>query len=91
VTIRNLFGPWSPALADDIERRCQLRCFGGVVACYRGSSDPLIAVLRAAESGGEALDHARLIFDGLPALPQRRIISTFGAVTWPKRGRGDDR
>ncbi len=82
------WGPFSPALADEIERRCQLSRLEGVTAVLLGSQHPLIAALRAAEGGGEALDAARVMFDQLPALPKRRIMATFGAVTWPARKRG---
>ncbi len=82
------WGPWSPGLADEIERWRQLCRLQGVAACLLGSQHPLISALRAAEGDGEALDAARVMFDQLPALPKRRIMATFYAVTWPTKKRG---
>jgi hypothetical protein len=80
------FGPWTPnAAVDDVERGKQLRCMGGIVACHCGSDHPLIATLRDAELDGDALQRAAAMLDRLPMLVQRRVISTFGAVTWPPR------
>jgi hypothetical protein len=76
------WGPWSPGLTDDVERKCQLRGLACVIAAYRGSASPLIDVLRAAESDAEALRDAAVVFDGLPSLVARRIVSTFGAVNF---------
>jgi hypothetical protein len=89
------FGPWSPACTDQHERACQLRSLAVLVHVMRmpGAFDPAATViaLRRAESGDQhALGDARRMFDLMPALHQRRIISAFGAVTWgcPKVERG---
>jgi hypothetical protein len=62
-----------------------LRCLGGLIAAYRGSTDPLIAVLRDAELDRDVLQHAAVLFDHLPTRVQRNVISIFGAVNF-RRG-----
>jgi hypothetical protein len=78
------WGPWTPVI-DAGECRCQLRCLGGLVAAYRGSADPLIDALRAAENDPDVLQHAAVLFDQVPTLVARRIVSTFGAVNLRRR------
>jgi hypothetical protein len=78
------WGPWTPAIEAG-ECRSQLRCLGGLVAAYHGSADPLIEVLRAAEADPTVLRDAAVLFDRLPTLVARRIVSTFGAVNY-RRG-----
>jgi hypothetical protein len=85
-TIKAPWGPWSPAI-DAGERRCQLRCLSGLIAAYRGTRDPLIDILRDAELDRDVLQHAAVQFDQLPSLVARRIVSTFGAVNYRRRGR----
>jgi hypothetical protein len=80
------FGPWSPGLVDDVERGKQLRCLQGLVAVHVGWGHPLIRALRHAEHDSGALQQAFELFGDIPVLTQRRMLSTFGAVTWPKRG-----
>jgi hypothetical protein len=82
---RTAFGPWSPDLCDPVELALQLRLLAGVVACHCGSSHPLIDTLRAAETDHTVLQHAAAMFDRLPSLTARRVISTFHAVNF---GRG---
>jgi hypothetical protein len=84
------FGPWSPNCTDEHERARQLRSLATLVHVMRlaGACAPAATVtaLREAESGDErALIHARRLFDLMPTLHQRRIISAFGAVTWGQR------
>jgi hypothetical protein len=78
------WGPWSPAI-DAGERRCQLRCLSGLIAAYRGSADPLISVLRSAESDDAVLQDAAVQFDRLPTRVLRNVVSIFGAIMRPRR------
>jgi hypothetical protein len=80
------WGPWTPVI-DAGECRCQLRCLGGLVAVYRGTADPLIDILRDAEADQAVLQHAAVLFDQLPSLVARRVVSTFGAVNYRRRAR----
>jgi hypothetical protein len=73
------FGPWRPELPAT-ERIAQLRCLAGLAAVFRGSHYPLVAALRKAEHDAAALAQA----SGMPALVKLRLLSTFGAVTWPR-------
>jgi len=77
------FGPFTAGL-DPVERIAQLRCLAGLVATHYGSAHPLIATLRDAEVNGDALQYAAAQLDSFPALTRRRLLSTFGAVTWPR-------
>jgi hypothetical protein len=79
------FGPRSLNLGDSVELRCQLRSSAGIIACHCGSAHPLIAALRDAELDGEGLQRAASLLDRLPTLVQRRVITTFGAITRPRR------
>jgi hypothetical protein len=75
------FGPWSVV---GPERIMQLRTLAGIAACHIGSSEKLIKALRAAETDEARMDEALRLFEALPALVRRRILSTHAAVTWPK-------
>jgi hypothetical protein len=86
-TIVAPWGPWSPDLLDLVELRCQLRSVSSFIAAYRGAADPLINVLRDAELDRDVLQHAAVQFDQLPTLVARRIVSTFCAVNYRRRGR----
>jgi hypothetical protein len=77
------FGPWQPGL-DPIERVAELRCLAGLAAVYAGSSNPIVAALRAAEQNSAALAHASDLLDKLPSLRRRRILAT-GARRRPRR------
>jgi hypothetical protein len=76
------FGPWAPGL-DPVERAAQLRCIAGLAALFVGSAHPLVAALQAAERDPEAAAQAFAMLDALPTLTRRRVLSAFGAVTWP--------
>jgi hypothetical protein len=80
------FGPWSPGL-DSMERLAQLRCLAGLAAGFVGSGNPLVAALRAAERDGETAARALELLDRVPSLTRRRLLATFGAVTWPRHCR----
>jgi hypothetical protein len=79
-----LFGPWSPGL-DPTERRAQLRSLAALAAVFTGSGSELVAALRDAEHGEAAAAHAFEVLNRLPALTKRRLLSAFGAVTWPRQ------
>jgi hypothetical protein len=78
------FGPWRPEI-DATERVAQLRCLAGLAAVFRGCHDPLVAALREAEHDAAALARASELLERLPALVKRKLLSTFGSVTWPAR------
>jgi hypothetical protein len=44
--------------------------------------------LRAAESDPDAALRALELLDQVPSLTRRRLLSTFGALTWPRQPRG---
>lgn len=77
------FGPWVPGLEPG-ERTAQLRCLAGLAAVFRGSRDPLVAALREAEHDAAALARASELIERMPALVKRKLLSTFGSVTWPR-------
>jgi hypothetical protein len=82
------FGPWVRGL-DPRERAIELRTLAGLVYAYAGmicDPRPCMEALRLAENGQSAdLAVALVEFDRLPALVRRKIISTFGRVTWPDK------
>jgi hypothetical protein len=75
------FGPWSPGIAP-VERIAQLRSLAALAAVSVGSGHPLVAELRAAETDQDAAERALALLDALPSLTRRRLIATFGAVTF---------
>jgi hypothetical protein len=84
------FGPWSPDVVDPTEKVAQLRSLAALSAAFLGSSHPLVDTLRKAEADNTAATEALQLLDALPSLTKRRLLSTFGAITWPRpksRGR----
>jgi hypothetical protein len=83
------FGPWAPDVEAD-ERRRQFRSLAALAAAFTGSGSALVLALREAERDDNAAARALEILNDLPSLTRRRILSTFGAVTWPatRRCRG---
>jgi hypothetical protein len=75
------FGPWSPDI-DPVERTAQLRSLAALAAVLVGSHHPLVAELRKAETDPDAAERALALLDGLPSLTRRRLITTFGAITF---------
>jgi hypothetical protein len=75
------FGPWSPGIAQ-AERIAQLRSLAALAAVLVGSGHQLVAELRAAETDRDAAERALALLDALPRLTQRRLIATFGAITF---------
>jgi hypothetical protein len=76
------FGPW----CDDIgeaERLARLREMR-VLAYLLAPKSPLVAALKAAETGDQAaLDAALAELNRLPALARRRILATYAALSRP--------
>jgi 4-diphosphocytidyl-2C-methyl-D-erythritol kinase len=80
------FGPWAPGVAAE-ERRRQFRSLAALAAAFTGSGSPVVTAMRNAEADDAAAAHALDVLNSLPALTRRRILATFGAVTWPQRRR----
>jgi hypothetical protein len=80
------FGPWRVDLPAT-ERTAQMRCLAGLVAAFTGSKNPLIGELRSAERDEAAAGRALDLLNRQPALTRRKILSVFGAITWPTRPR----
>jgi hypothetical protein len=76
------FGPWSPTVKE-CELKPQLRTLQTLVHSYCGY-DALVRRLREAEQSPAALEDAGAMFDDLPPLTRRKILSTFTAITWPR-------
>jgi hypothetical protein len=71
------------------DRVAGLRALAALVAVHCGSDHPAVAALRHAELDTSTSDRALAMFDKLPALPRRKIISVYAAVMYPRqRGRG---
>jgi hypothetical protein len=79
------WGPFSPACKGHAERKAQLRCLQGIIACHHGSDHPLITLLRAAEHDAMRFVEAFDAMEKMPALYRRRVLSVLSAVTWPQR------
>ena len=77
------FGPWVEHI-DPAERGKQFRSLAALAAVFLGSEHQLVAALRAAETDGEAATQALELLNVMPALTRRKLLSTFGAITWPR-------
>src|SRR5215470_9006784 len=61
------WGPWSPGVLDDVERRCQLRSLAALTAIFFGSNHTLVGELRDAEHGDVSASRRALeLIDCLP-------------------------
>jgi hypothetical protein len=80
------FWPLSPDVTP-VEKVAQLRALCALTAVFAGSGHPLIDMLRRAETDRDAAAEALAMFDQLPSLPRRHVISTFAAIMRPGRGR----
>jgi hypothetical protein len=78
------FGPFRPD-ADRVERVAGFRAFAVLTAVFAGSDHVVVDLLRRAEADVGMSDLALAAFDRLPALPRRKIISVYAAVTRPRR------
>jgi hypothetical protein len=85
-----LFGPWVPGIGAD-ERKAQFRSITALAAAFCGSGSPVVAAMRAAEHDEAAAADALLALNSLPALTRRRLLSVFGAATWPPKHRRSGR
>jgi len=85
------FGPWSPGLTDDTERRCQFRSLAALTAIFFGIGHILVGELRDAEHGDAyASQRAFDLINCLPSRSRRKMLSVFGAITWPRNPRRPD-
>jgi hypothetical protein len=82
------FGPWSPNVGPT-ERIAQLRSLAALAAVSVGSGHPLVTELRAAETDSDAAKRALALLDALPSLTRRRLIATFGAITFRPRSEAE--
>jgi hypothetical protein len=81
--------PYPPfSTADRIERGRQFRGMATAAYMLCGPHHGLWRLLRAAEVDAKALQNAAAMFDALPSLVARRIVSTFGAANF-RGGRRD--
>jgi hypothetical protein len=90
VSERVLFGPFIPGIVD-VERIAELRSLAALCAVFCGSSHPLVAALRQAEADDAAAAQALELLNHIPSLTRRRLLSTFGAITWPAKPRSSTR
>jgi len=72
------FGPWSPNV-DPVKRIAQLRSLAAVSV---GPGHRLVGELRASETDRDAAARALPLLDALPSQTRRRLIATFGAITF---------
>src|SRR5436190_18308298 len=82
----NAWGLWSRDV-DRAERIARLRALGAFVSLLVGSGHPLIDMFRIAEGDEKATTAALRAFDQLPALTQRRILSSYLMLHKPRRER----
>jgi hypothetical protein len=76
------FGPWVPGV-DAAERKAQLRSLAALGAAFLGSGSPVVMALREAEADPTKAADALAALNAVPTLRRRRLLSVFGAVTWP--------
>jgi hypothetical protein len=75
------YGPWSHSL-QHAERVAQLRSLAALVATHFGSDHPCVVALRRAESDPGALSSAQAMFERLPALTKRKLLSTYRSLNY---------
>lgn len=80
-----LFGPWVPGV-EPAERKAQLRALATLVAVFYRTpvGQEIIETLRDADSV-ETLSSAFALFNSLPTLTIRQILSVFAFVHRPKK------
>jgi hypothetical protein len=83
-TLAAPFGPFRPDV-DPVEKVAGLRALAALVAVFAGSDHVVVDLLRRAEADPGASSEALAMFDRLPALPRRKIISVYAAVMHPRR------
>jgi hypothetical protein len=77
------FGPRTPEL-DPTERIAQFRSSAVLAAVFFGSQHRLVAELRNGETDVEVAARALDLLDHTPSLTRRKLLSVFGAITWPR-------
>jgi len=77
-----MWGPWSPNL-DDGERLRRTSVLRALAFAYTGNS-ALEAALSRPERDADALADAQIELDLLPALPRRRLLSTYARLSRPR-------
>jgi hypothetical protein len=78
-------GPWTPAPIEAAERKAQFRAIQVAVRVLAGPQyDDLVRELRAAETDADAAGRALTLFDRLPSLMRRKILSVLCSVAWPR-------
>jgi hypothetical protein len=83
MTADHAFGPWRRDV-DPAERLADLRALRALTFTLCGPRHPLIRALHAAETGdADTLAAALREIDALPALPRRRLLSSFAALSGP--------
>lgn len=80
----NRFGPWSPDI-DAAERKARVRSLRALALLLIGPTSPIVTELRAAEHDREALGRALVEVDRLGALPRRRLLAAYAALSAPER------
>jgi hypothetical protein len=75
------WGPWRLPL-DHPERVPQFRSLAALARVFQFSRADLVAALRQAETDDDAADRAFQILNEVPTVPRRRIVATFGALTY---------
>jgi hypothetical protein len=69
------FGPWRPDLSPS-ERVAAFRELRALCLAHLGRSHDIVPLLKTAETDPGAATRALAAFEGLPPLPQRRILSS---------------
>jgi hypothetical protein len=83
------FGPWVPGISPD-ERKAQFRSLAALAGVFLGSGSALVFELRQAEVDDAAAARALDALNAAPSLTRRRLLSVFGAITWPTKPRKAD-
>jgi hypothetical protein len=74
------YGPWTIGL-DVRERTARFRSLASITAAYVGSASVTVEALRRAEDGEQAAALLAFeLFERLPSLTKRKILSTWGVV-----------
>jgi hypothetical protein len=83
------FGPWADGI-DVAERVARLRALRAFAMVWARPQQDFISALARAESDPAALATAAALLNEIPALPRRRMLASYGALsnnggpTWAK-------
>lgn len=81
------YGPWQTGLTN-VERVARFRSLAALCAIYIGSASQVVEAMRRAEGGEESAAFLALqLFEQLPSLTKRRILSTWGTTNLDNRFR----